>query len=276
MSKNFKKRLSSMKDNWNDSKNAYEYTFGDSKIDTGTYIAKLQKAELTETKSSKKLVVKRTHIIIKGRFKGVPVFDMIHLESNDDSFKYLRKWFNDMGYESPTDPGEIEELIETISSEGAEVEIYVKRSGDFTNVEVLKLLDDDDDNNDDSNNELTNDNEDPKEEEEEGEEEEGEGEEEGEEEEEEEEEEDELTGQLRAFCEANLMDEGYDSEWDLDKMVEEVSEFKFPEGELTKEEIKMFKDLDMQFCIHTKPKPKAKAKAKAKAKPKTKVKKGKK
>ena len=141
----FKKRLSAMKESWKESKTQYEYLFGDSKVETGNYFVRLQKSELTETKSSKKLVIKRVFIITKGRLQGVPIYDMIHIETPNGP-TYLRKWINDMGFESPPDdnPELIEEIVDAISEEGAELEVYVKRDGDFTNVSILSLLEDDD------------------------------------------------------------------------------------------------------------------------------------
>jgi len=114
--------------------------FGGVKIDPGEYIARLQSAKLVESKSSGKLMVRREHVLMDGEFKGMVIFDNMILET-PMGLTFIRRWFDQMGYEAPEDPEEIENVVSAVSKDAANVKIQVKHSGDFVNVAVIEVLD---------------------------------------------------------------------------------------------------------------------------------------
>jgi hypothetical protein len=113
--------------------------FGGIKIEPGQYIARLQSAKVVESKSTGKLMVRREHVILQGEMEGMVVFDNLQLET-PMGLTFLRRWFDQMGYESPADSSEIEDTIAAINKDAATVKILVKHSGDFVNVSVIEVM----------------------------------------------------------------------------------------------------------------------------------------
>ena len=139
----FVDRLNGMKENWDQSENQYNSMFGGVKIPAGDYIARVQMVKLAEAKSSGKLMIKREHMIAEGAHTGSVVYDNMMLET-PMGMSFVRKWFENMGYESPNDPSEIEDILVSINEEAALVKIAVKHSGDFTNVAVIEVIEEED------------------------------------------------------------------------------------------------------------------------------------
>jgi len=240
----FKDRLAGMQQSYNDSQSQYDSMFGGVKIAPGNYIAQLQKAVIVESKTSQKLMIKREHIITDGEFQGHVVYDYMHLES-PMGFTFTRKWIEQMGYEAPDDPAELEDLVEAISDEGAAVKVNVKHSGDFVNVSVVELLDGPADAGTAETTGTTETTETAPVEKAK------------EEVKEEVKEEDPLNLSLLAFCEAQDIEVEEDDTNEI--LAERISAYDWPEKELTVDEVKMFKSANIEHAIQ-KPKPTAKKK----------------
>lgn len=136
-------RLSKMKSGWLSSEQQYKEMFGASDIPEDVYVAKLQDCELTESNSGK-LRIKREHVIMEGEHKGVSVRDGLNLE-NELGLVFCRRWLNMIGAEVPENPEELETLLAEIKEAAPVCKIRVRHSGDFTNVDVLSVVDDADD-----------------------------------------------------------------------------------------------------------------------------------
>ena len=244
-----KKKLANLKSSYQDSKNVYDTQFGGVKIPGGDYIAQLQKCELKEAKSTGKLMIQRQHIILSGDFPGCVVWDYLHLET-PMGFVFARKWIDQMGYTAPDDPEEIEALVEEISKEKSRVKINLKNSGDFTNITVIELLDNEGDETPTSKEDPTS--------EEAGEEEAGEeeaGEEEGDSEL-------ELLFNLRQFVIAYELDGFEEAETSDEEMLKEmILSYPWKQEEMEAEEIELFKlagidDKIIKPKVNKKPAPK--------------------
>jgi hypothetical protein len=135
----FADKLNGMKNSWDDSKNQYDSMFGGVKIPADTYLAQMQSVKLKESKSSGKLMIQREHVIIEGQFKGTVVYDNMQIET-PMGMTFIRRWFEQMGYEAPADPAEIEDVIRAIAEDAALVKIQVKHSGDYVNVSVIEVV----------------------------------------------------------------------------------------------------------------------------------------
>jgi len=137
----FSSKLAGMKQAWADSSTVYDSTFGGIKIDAGQYLARLQSAKITESKSSGKLMIRREHVILEGQFKGMIVYDNLNLET-PMGMSFVRRWIEQMGYDQPDvdKPEEIEDIVAAISQEAPTVKVAVKHSGDFVNVSIIELI----------------------------------------------------------------------------------------------------------------------------------------
>ena len=135
----YTQRLSNMKDAYDESQNQYDSMFRGVKIPAANYLARLQSAKVTESKSSGKLMVSREHIITDGEYKGMVVYDNIMLET-PMGFTFARRWFDMMGYNQPENPKEIPDLVEEMANEAPDVKIRIKHSGDFINVSVIEVI----------------------------------------------------------------------------------------------------------------------------------------
>ena len=257
----FSDKLDGMKQNWEDSQNQYDSMFGGVKIDAGEYIARVQGAKVTESKASGKLMIRREHLIVEGANKGAVIFDMLMLET-PMGLTFVRRWFEQMGYESPSDPSDIEEIVEAIAEEAATVKIAVKHSGDFINVAVIEVIADDEyeELNAETDEEKTAEKkpsgkagkkkvEKEKEPEDMPEEEEA----------PEDDNNAELLSDMFAFCKSQDIDTEPDD--DVEALGERISEYKWPEEELTDEEKEMFESAEIGDAIKKKA---AKKKAKTK------------
>ena len=233
----FADRLAGMQQGWDESQNQYDTMFGGVKIDAGDYIARVQSCKIAESKSSGKLMVRREHLIIEGSYKGSVVFDVMMLET-PMGLTFLRRWFEQMGYNSPSDPAEIEDIVAAIAEEAATVKIAIKHSGEFTNVSVIEVLEEDapEEKTEKESSEKSS----KKETKEEAPAEEAGGEEDNA----------ELLAELFAFCKAQDIDTEEDDTIEI--LGERISEYKWPEEELTDEENAMFEAADISAAIKKK------------------------
>jgi len=122
------------------SEQQYKEMFGASDIPEGVYVAKLQDCELTESNSGK-LRIKREHVIMEGEHKGVPVRDGLNLE-NEYGPVFCRRWLNMIGADVPENPEELETLLAEIKEAAPVCKIRVRHSGDYTNVDVISVVGD--------------------------------------------------------------------------------------------------------------------------------------
>jgi len=132
----YKNRLQAMKSNWQKGKEASAEPF--TTVPPGNYRAQLELAELMESSSSGKMMIKRMHSILEGEFEGKKVYDYLHLET-DRGPEFIARWIDQMGYEAPDEPTELEEILEAIVKDAAICKIRVVVSGDFTNVRILAV-----------------------------------------------------------------------------------------------------------------------------------------
>lgn len=136
----FAERLSGMKTTINESKNTYDSMFAGVKIDAGTYVVRLQSAKIIETKSSGKLMILREHIVTEGQWQGHVIRDYMNLES-PMGMAFVRQWIDQCGYEFPDEnPEELEDVVEAIANESFTCKAIVKHSGDFINLSVQEII----------------------------------------------------------------------------------------------------------------------------------------
>lgn len=133
-------RLSKMKSGWSSSEQQYKEMFGAADIPEDVYVAKLQDCELTESNSGK-LRIKREHVIMEGEHKGVPVRDGLNLE-NEYGPVFCRRWLHMIGADVPENPEELETLLAEIKEAAPVCKIRVRHSGDYTNVDVISVVGD--------------------------------------------------------------------------------------------------------------------------------------
>lgn len=134
-------RLSKMKSGWASSEQQYKEMFGASDLPEDTYIAKLQDCELSESNAGN-IRVKREHVIMEGEHKGVVVRDGLNLE-NEYGLVFCRRWLAMLGVDIPENPEELETLLAEVKEAAPVCKIRVRHSGDFTNVDVISVLDED-------------------------------------------------------------------------------------------------------------------------------------
>lgn len=133
----FKKKLSSMAENWDLAKEAGP---GFSKFPDGTYKFQLQNAEIVESQSSGKLQVHREHLCIEGEQAGDALHDWLNLE-HEVGLQIAMTWIEQMGHEIPDKPEQLEEVIANIAECAPIYTGRVKNTDDgFTNLRVTKLL----------------------------------------------------------------------------------------------------------------------------------------
>lgn len=128
-----KDRLAAMQDAWAAGKDAPPG------VPDGLYKFQLQDAKLTEAMTSKRLQVKREHLIIEGEFEGEVVRDQLGLESEEGP-KYVAAWIRQMGYEAPDDIATLEETVNAIAADNPIYTAQVRNKDGFTNVYVRELV----------------------------------------------------------------------------------------------------------------------------------------
>ena len=134
-------KLKKMKAGWQGSEQAYKEMFGAADIPEDVYVMKLQEACLDETTGGK-LRIKREHVIIEGEHKGVVIRDGMNLET-DMGPVFARRWLAMLDVEIPEDPEELEDLLLEVKEAAPVVKGRVRHSGDFTNVDIISVVDDD-------------------------------------------------------------------------------------------------------------------------------------
>ena len=110
-----------------------------SKVEDGEYLMRLQSAELTESQSSGKLMIKRVHVIQDGEFRGETITDYMQLETEKGPF-FVAKWIEQMGEEIPAQAQELANVVAKISRAKPAYTAEIKTSKDFKNVRIKELV----------------------------------------------------------------------------------------------------------------------------------------
>jgi hypothetical protein len=134
----FKNRLSQMKEAWTEGKNAAPG------VPDGVYTMQLQNCELDESGNGN-MMVKREHLILDGEHAGEVVRDQIVFEGNAFGARFLSQFIEQMGYESPDNPEDIEDVVTAIAKDARKYTAQVKKAkdSDFRNVRIKALLEED-------------------------------------------------------------------------------------------------------------------------------------
>lgn len=135
----FSQRLGTMKRKWKSSQKRAEQMFGGAKVEEGEYVARLTKAFIKES-SQGNLFIRREHTIIDGEYTGVIIYDNMMLET-DLGPAFIRRWIDTLGYNQPEEPEELEDFCDAAVKDAPTCHVRVRHSGDFVNVDVLKVVD---------------------------------------------------------------------------------------------------------------------------------------
>lgn len=133
MSGEFANRLAAMNTSWS------ERGKSGASVPPGIYTMQLQNAELGESQSSNKLQIHREHLILEGEFQGQVLHDYLQLETEMGP-RFVSRWIEMMGFTPPDDPQQLEDVVAAIANAAPTYQAQVKVSGDFTNVNIRKLL----------------------------------------------------------------------------------------------------------------------------------------
>jgi hypothetical protein len=129
----FANRLAAMNQSWS------ERGKSGASVPPGIYTMLLQSAELGESQSSNKLQIHREHLILEGEYQGQVIHDYLQLETEMGP-RFVSRWIELMGFTPPDDPQQLEDVVAAIAAAAPTYQAQVKVSGDFTNVNIRKLL----------------------------------------------------------------------------------------------------------------------------------------
>lgn len=140
MGSSFKKRLGKMQGNWESSK-----SLGGTEFEDGIYKLQLEDAELVESQSSSKLMIKWAWVCLEGDMAGENIRDYSQLESESDwARKFAMQRIEKLGREVPDQMSDLEEVVEEIADANPIIMAKIKTNKDgFTNIGITRLLDGD-------------------------------------------------------------------------------------------------------------------------------------
>jgi hypothetical protein len=146
----FKKKLAAAGASWKSAKKRVSENRGSTFVDydDGKYIAKLVKAELTESESSGRLQVDFSWRFEEEPYEGKIKHAYQGIETEDNMY-YLGRDLERLGYELPDNLADLPETLEAITAEGMIARIALKSKGDFQNVYIQKVINQDEDDSDD-------------------------------------------------------------------------------------------------------------------------------
>ena len=127
----FKNRLSRMGQTWSSGKQ------GPPGVPAGVYNMQMQKCCLKESANGA-MMIEREHLILDGQHEGEVVRDYMNLETAYGP-RFATQFIEKMGYESPDNPEDLEELVAAIANDAPTYQAKVKVSGDFRNVDIIRL-----------------------------------------------------------------------------------------------------------------------------------------
>ncbi len=226
----------------------------------GTYIMRLANAEKTESQSSGKEQIHREWVILEGSQEGVSVHDYMQLETDRGPF-HVRRWLEGMGFDVPETYAELDDVLASMVEAGPIIRGKVLHRGDFDNVRLIKLLEQESETEDDGEPD-DGDEEDGSDEKTSSEE--GDGEEEGEEEGEESGEEDDETkkGILELLSSFGVEADEDSTTADL---VSSLTDYDWDPDDLDEEQQKFLHEIEEEYNIELLPKPEPKKKVTKKA-----------
>lgn len=139
-------KLKKGKSQWAKSEERYNEMFAGRDLPEDVYVAKLQEASFVDSKAqdgSETVSIKRSFAVIEGEHRGVVVSDRLNL-FHETGAAFVRKWLRTMDVENVDDLEieDLEDVLAEFNSENPICKIRVKQ-GDFTNVEVLSLVGED-------------------------------------------------------------------------------------------------------------------------------------
>lgn len=126
---------------WKQSEEAYKEAFGAENLAEDTYVVKLRNCEL-KLNNKEQLTIVRSHVILEGDFKGIPITDRFNLESDWGAVR-ARRWFLMLGKDAPENSEEIEELLVEINDEKAVCKGRFSRNNGFANLDITSVIGED-------------------------------------------------------------------------------------------------------------------------------------
>lgn len=131
--------LKHMQGNWDASEKAYATMFGGEKVPQGVYNARLSKCHLKTANASGNPYLGREFTILDGDQAGGKVYDRIMLH-NETGPVFARKFIEQCGFGVPKSFSDLPETVDAIEQADLDLQIQVKHSGEFINVNVMALL----------------------------------------------------------------------------------------------------------------------------------------
>lgn len=131
----FREKLSAMNEAWKQNKDKPPGCLD------GVYNFQLQKLELAES-STNKMMLKREHFCLDGEYEGNVERDQIVL-GTEFGDRQLAVFIEQMGYTSPDDLGDLEDIAAAIMADAPCYQAKVKKQkdNDFKNITVVSLID---------------------------------------------------------------------------------------------------------------------------------------
>ena len=134
----FKKILGAMQDVYDGGKEAAPG------VPEGQYTLQLIKCALAVSQTSGNPMIKRTHLVVEGDYEGSQIYDNLVM-ANESNMWFVARFIELMGYQVPDDITEIEDIVSKLNDANPVYTARVKKSGDFTNVNVIQLLEEEGD-----------------------------------------------------------------------------------------------------------------------------------
>lgn len=144
MDAKLKKKIDAAKKLWKGARDTAAAGGDFTELPDGRYLARLTKAEVTESKSSGRLQVAWTYKIAEGEYEGDTKMDFDGIETADN-LTFLARKLRRFGFTSlPDDLEEVIQLLEELGKRKPLCKISLKTRGEFQNVYVDKAIDADD------------------------------------------------------------------------------------------------------------------------------------
>lgn len=139
----FKQKLKSFSKNWKKGKERADEAPDFDQFEDGRYFAQLSKAEINESKSSGRLQIMWSWIFKAGEYKGKQVNNFHGLETEENAM-WLTRFLAKLGYEeAPAESEDLEKLLKELNKEKPCAEISLRTRGDYQNLDVRRLVDED-------------------------------------------------------------------------------------------------------------------------------------
>lgn len=134
----FRERLAAMQKMYDASKNEAELMSGQVRMTEGDYVAVLSSLKLKESQT-KKLMIQREYIISEGQYAGLPIRDIVMLNS-EQNLVFFRLWANQLGFTCPGAIKELPEMLEAMIKTAPKVVLRLYYSGDYLNTDVKEVV----------------------------------------------------------------------------------------------------------------------------------------